>query len=161
MRAAGSNLSSPDSVGSLVVGNVWCACSLYVGALAHHERRGILHDPDSYDRPDEFDPSRFIKHKYGLKEGVDKSETWRNTFPYGAGRRICLGVRLPFLSLCPSRCRHRKQMYLAENSLSINIPKLLWAFSFKPVGKVSVDSFEPGTFCSRSLHAELTRPQAI
>ena len=52
--------------------------------------------------------------------------TQRNTFVYGAGRRICLG------------------MHLAENSLSITVPKLLWAFNFTPIGEVSVDKFEPG-----------------
>jgi hypothetical protein len=94
-----------------------------------------LHDPEIYDSPEDFLPERFITHKYGIKPSKD--EAWRNTFPYGAGRRICLG------------------MSVAENSLSINsesprggmlieVPKLLWAFNFEPVGEMSTDKFEPG-----------------
>lgn len=85
------HLSTKDEVyrghlipaGTLVVGNTWAA----------------LHDPEMYDAPEEFRPERFVAHKYGLKADV---EGWRNTLPYGAGRRICLG------------------MQVAENSLSIN-----------------------------------------
>lgn len=69
---------------TLVVGNTWAA----------------LHDPEVYDDPDSFVPERFTQHKYGLKPSV--ADAWRNTLPYGAGRRICLG------------------MTVAENSLSIN-----------------------------------------
>lgn len=85
------HLSTKDEVyrdhlipaGTLVVGNTWAA----------------LHDPELYDAPEEFRPERFVQHKYGLKADVGG---WRNTLPYGAGRRICLG------------------MQVAENSLSIN-----------------------------------------
>lgn len=45
-------------------------------------------------------PERFLENKFGIKKEV--ADAWRNTFPYGAGRRICLG------------------MGVAENSLSIN-----------------------------------------
>ncbi|BEJ14865.1 hypothetical protein CspHIS471_0406320 [Cutaneotrichosporon sp. HIS471] len=109
------HLSTKDEVyrdmlipaGTLVVGNTWAA----------------LHDPELYDEPEEFRPERFLANKYGLKEEM---AGWRNTLPYGAGRRICLGTQV------------------AENSLSINIPKLLWAFDFEPVGEMDVNKFEPG-----------------
>lgn len=98
--------------GSLVVGNTWA----------------VLHDENSYDDPDNFHPERFIKNEFGVKES---NEDWRNTFPYGAGRRICLG------------------MHLAENSLAITIPKLLWAFNYGRAKDesgteiaVSADAFE-------------------
>ncbi|KAM0749101.1 cytochrome P450 [Meredithblackwellia eburnea MCA 4105] len=103
--------------GSLVIGNTWA----------------VLHDPNMYEEPDTFNPDRFIKNKYGLKDDAPADDGWRNTFPYGGGRRICLG------------------MHLAEASLQTNIPKLLWAFKFglakDAAGNeipVSKDDFEPG-----------------
>lgn len=58
--------------GSLVVGNTWA----------------VLHDPASYEDPESFNPDRFMKHKFGLRDGA-ADDVWRNTFPYGGGRRIC------------------------------------------------------------------------
>ena len=117
--------------GTLVVGEY----SSYSTVLTTGNTWAALHDPEVYDAPEEFTPERFIKHKYGLKPS--HGDAWRNTMPYGAGRRICLG------------------MSVAENSLSINgtcpdcafltaVPKLLWAFRFEPVGEMSTDKFEPG-----------------
>lgn len=69
-------------------------------ALTQGNTWAALHDPEVYDDPESFVPERFIAHKYGIKASV--ADAWRNTLPYGAGRRICLG------------------MAVAENSLSIN-----------------------------------------
>jgi cytochrome P450 len=59
--------------GTVIVGNTWA----------------VLHDPASYDEPEKFNPDRFIKNKYGIRNDLAGEEDWRNTFPYGAGRRIC------------------------------------------------------------------------
>jgi len=48
-------------------------------------------DPDFYENPEEFWPERFVEHEYGLKKGVD-ADYWRNTYGFGAGRRICIGL---------------------------------------------------------------------
>lgn len=75
--------------GSIIIGNTWA----------------VLHDPKSYDEPDLFNPDRFMKNKFGIRDDIAPDD-WRNTFPFGGGRRICLGSSL------------------AEASLNTNIPKV-------------------------------------
>jgi cytochrome P450 len=53
----------------------------------------IFHDPESFDEPEMFRPERYVQNEFGLKAGVDES-VWRNTFTFGAGRRICQGVSI-------------------------------------------------------------------
>jgi len=95
----------------------------------------VLHDPSKYDNPEVFIPERFLGHKFGLKKGLPEDPTsYRNTFLYGCGRRICLG------------------MNFADNTIKIVMNKLLWAFDFRPkmdhkTGKpipVRDDDFHPG-----------------
>jgi hypothetical protein len=74
------------------------------------------HDPSVYESPNEFLPERYEIDPLGRCEGsfkVDQENT-RKTMGFGAGRRICPG------------------QHLAENSLIINIAKLVWAFSITP-----------------------------
>ncbi|EJU01233.1 cytochrome P450 [Dacryopinax primogenitus] len=95
----------------------------------------VLHDPAMHDDPELFMPERFLEHKYGLKKGLPEDPaTFRNTFGYGAGRRICLGL------------------YFAENTIKVMVAKMLWAFNFglkidtktgKPI-PVRDDDFHPG-----------------
>ncbi|KZO94601.1 cytochrome P450 [Calocera viscosa TUFC12733] len=105
--------------GSVLVQNTWA----------------VLHDPAKYDRPELFMPERFLEHKFGLKKSMPEDpSSFRNTFGYGAGRRICLGV------------------YFAENTIKVMVSKLLWAYNFghkihaktgKPI-HVRDDDFHPG-----------------
>ncbi|GAM35220.1 hypothetical protein TCE0_017r03386 [Talaromyces pinophilus] len=74
----------------------------------------IHHDPDLYDKPDEFIPERYLRNEMGFRTGVTDIDGIRKTYAFGAGRRICPG------------------QHLAENSLLINIAKLVWAFEFLP-----------------------------
>ncbi|RYC56893.1 hypothetical protein CHU98_g9309 [Xylaria longipes] len=85
----------------------------------------INHDPDEYEDPDTFDPSRFLKHPLGLKptlntmhEAPDESTEdtttsygfRRRNYGFGAGRRACAGQRM------------------AENSMMMTMAKLVWSF---------------------------------
>lgn len=74
---------------------------------------GIAHDPDVYERPEDFWPERWILNEFGVKPGVDTSDR-RNNIWFGSGRRFCPGV------------------HLATNSLMINTMNLIWAFDYAP-----------------------------
>ncbi|SPO01733.1 related to O-methylsterigmatocystin oxidoreductase [Cephalotrichum gorgonifer] len=84
--------------GTTVIPNVW----------------GIQHNPEDYYEPEMFIPERYILHPMGLKPGVDATEGRRETYTFGAGRRICPGEQF------------------ARNSLLLAAAKLLWAFNIVP-----------------------------
>ncbi|THU86337.1 cytochrome P450 [Dendrothele bispora CBS 962.96] len=71
---------------------------------------GILHDPETFENPDQFWPHRYLLTKYGTKPGVDDS-SFRDSIIFGAGRRICPGI------------------HTANLTLTINVMNLLWAFT--------------------------------
>ncbi|GES61731.1 cytochrome P450 [Aspergillus terreus] len=74
----------------------------------------IHHDPELYDRPDDFIPERYEHHPLGFKTDIkETTDGIRMTYGFGAGRRICPGS------------------HLAENSLDINIAKIIWAFDIR------------------------------
>ncbi|QRW09774.1 cytochrome P450 family protein [Ceratobasidium sp. AG-Ba] len=71
---------------------------------------GISHDPERYERPEDFWPDRWMLHEYGTRSGAhyfEANPTW-----FGSGRRACPGI------------------HLANHSLAINTMNLLWAFGF-------------------------------
>jgi cytochrome P450 len=73
--------------------------------------RAIHRDPDLWDNPDTFDPSRYINHSASAADYINTSDPKsRDHFSYGAGRRVCPGV------------------HVAERSLFINISRVLWGF---------------------------------
>ncbi|KII84423.1 hypothetical protein PLICRDRAFT_671374 [Plicaturopsis crispa FD-325 SS-3] len=74
---------------------------------------GIFHNEEFFERPEVFEPDRFIRSEFGTKPGADDSD-FRHTLPFGCGRRICPG------------------MNLANNSLMLNSMNLIWAFNFSP-----------------------------
>ncbi|KAF8599129.1 cytochrome P450 [Ceratobasidium sp. AG-I] len=74
---------------------------------------GIAHDPDVFERPEDFWPDRWVSNEFGTKPGVDNSDR-RNTIWFGSGRRLCPGI------------------HLANNSLMVNTMNLIWAFNYGP-----------------------------
>ncbi|CAG7977580.1 unnamed protein product [Penicillium salamii] len=74
----------------------------------------IHHDPELYECPQDFVPERYEANPLGLKPDIQElPDGIRQTYGFGAGRRICPGS------------------HLAENSLSINLAKILWAFDIR------------------------------
>lgn len=60
-------------------------------------------------------PERYEESPMGVKPDMQKvTDGLRKTYAFGAGRRICPGL------------------HLAENSLDINIAKIIWAFEIRP-----------------------------
>jgi len=72
-------------------------------------------------------PERFLKNEFGLLDPTpDQMKEWRNTYAFGAGRRICPGI------------------HLVSNSLNINIVNLLWAFNFLKLANAETgETIEP------------------
>ncbi|KAL4811050.1 cytochrome P450 [Aspergillus unguis] len=73
----------------------------------------IHHDENEYDKPEEFNPDRWLHNMYGTKSSMESTEQRKTSYGWGAGRRICSGQKL------------------AEASLKINIAKLVWAFDIE------------------------------
>ncbi|KAJ4423640.1 hypothetical protein N0V82_001663 [Gnomoniopsis sp. IMI 355080] len=106
--------------GTTVISNIWAICQ----------------DPEEFDDPDSYRPSRYLANPFGIKTdsaaeepsqsdkgylatpSVDASETThagrRQTYAFGAGRRICAGSKM------------------AENSMMFAMSKLLWSFNILP-----------------------------
>ncbi|EUC67612.1 cytochrome P450 family oxidoreductase, putative [Rhizoctonia solani AG-3 Rhs1AP] len=74
---------------------------------------GMFHDPDVYERPEDFWPDRWLLNEFGTKPGIDNSDR-RNNIWFGSGRRFCPGV------------------HLATNSLMVNTMNLVWGFNYGP-----------------------------
>lgn len=98
----------------------------------------ISHNPDDFEDPDSFNPSRYLANPFGFKvtaetsDKVEKEEKEvldsaavemptevsnqgrRQTYAFGAGRRICAGSKM------------------AENSLMTVMAKIVWAFDVLP-----------------------------
>ena len=58
----------------------------------------MFHDPEVYERPDDFWPDRFLLNEFGTKAGIDNSDR-RSNMAFGSGRRFCPGVHLANNSL--------------------------------------------------------------
>ncbi|PPQ87190.1 hypothetical protein CVT25_015020 [Psilocybe cyanescens] len=77
---------------------------------------GIMHDPDLFERPDEFWPERYLLTPDGTRPGIEKDYNIRSTLPFGSGKRLCPG------------------MHLANMNLNLAVMRLIWAFDFAPIG---------------------------
>ncbi|KAF8531833.1 cytochrome P450 [Gautieria morchelliformis] len=96
-------LSSEESVidgyilpkGASIIMNIW----------------GMFHDEEAFDKPEAFNPDRFLNSEFGTKAHVDTTGR-RHDYAFGAGRRICPGI------------------HLVQNSIFIITMKLLWGFNF-------------------------------
>lgn len=102
--------------GTTVIANAWA----------------ISHDPDEFEDPESFIPSRYIINRFGCKtkendaeatrvgEGIDadalnaaaevSSSGRRQTYAFGAGRRVCAGQRM------------------AEHNSMMTMAKFIWSF---------------------------------
>ncbi|KAH8880362.1 cytochrome P450 [Thozetella sp. PMI_491] len=89
----------------------------------------VQHDPDEFLDPDVFDPSRYLANPYGTKKGGSETgdtpqgdTSRRQTYAFGAGRRVCAGQRM------------------AENTLMLTTSKLAWAFDIIPGGELDTNA---------------------
>lgn len=85
---------------------------------------GIHRDENEYDRPEDFVPERWLNGSaFGTKSDRPGDDQLRKqTYTFGAGRRICGGQKM------------------AENSLKIAMAKLVWTFDLKPGKSGKVDA---------------------
>jgi cytochrome P450 len=72
------------------------------GTIIFTNTWGISHDPDVYERPEDFWPDRWLLHDSKAKPEVDDTDVRNHTW-FGSGRRFCPGVHLAHNSLV-SRC---------------------------------------------------------
>ncbi|KAF9468287.1 cytochrome P450 [Collybia nuda] len=96
---------------------------------------GVYHNPDSFDRPEEFLPERYLLSEHGTKPGAN-GDDFRNSLPFGSGKRLCPG------------------MHLANTAAQLHIMNLLWGFKFDPAvdpktGKslpvnINIDAYNSG-----------------
>lgn len=76
--------------------------------------RAILHSPDIYPKPFDFDPDRYLSRMVDQPSTATQTNPDPRTFVFGYGRRICPG-------------RH-----LAEDSLFIAAAMVLSVFNILP-----------------------------
>ncbi|KAF9731755.1 cytochrome P450 oxidoreductase [Paraphaeosphaeria minitans] len=93
------------------------------GSVAVLNWWAIHRDPNLWENPDDFDPSRYLDKPLSAADYINATDPYeRDHFTYGAGRRVCPGV------------------HVAERSLFINISRVLWGFNIvkkkSPDGKV-------------------------
>ena len=85
----------------------------------------IHHNPNDYPNSDKFDPSRFLGSKFGVANTTKETETditRRQSYAFGAGRRICAGQPM------------------AENSMMMTMAKIVWAFDIEYTGEGKLDT---------------------
>jgi cytochrome P450 len=58
----------------------------------------MAHDPEVYERPEDFWPDRWMLQESGSKPGIDNIDIRGHTW-FGSGRRFCPGVHLANSSL--------------------------------------------------------------
>ncbi|KAI0403797.1 cytochrome P450 [Xylaria palmicola] len=84
---------------------------------------GINHDPEAFDNPEVFDPSRFLRHPSGFRAGPSgDSNHSRPLWTFGAGRRVCLGQNT------------------AHRSLLLTAAKVAWCFDIEAVSPDEIDT---------------------
>jgi cytochrome P450 len=81
-----------------------------------------------WDKPDDFDPARFLNKPLTAAEYLNVPDPYdRDHFAYGAGRRVCPGV------------------HVAERSLFINIARITWGFNILKKSGANGKIVEPET----------------
>src|SRR3569833_47465 len=87
----------------------------------------IQHNPDEFEDPHNFDPSRYLSNPFGTKKGVSVGNaadeaSRKQTYAFGGGRRICAG------------------QYMAEISLMRTMAMLVWAFDIAAGDRAQLDT---------------------
>ncbi|KAH8805047.1 cytochrome P450 [Xylogone sp. PMI_703] len=96
----------------LIQDDVYEGYVLPKGTILFANTWAINRSKEEYNEPDEFIPKRFLNNKFGtINLATADDDHRRVTYGFGAGRRVCPGQRL------------------AENSLKINMAKIVWAFN--------------------------------
>ena len=81
------------------------------GSLIVYCLRAIHRDPNIFQNPDKFDPTRYLNSPLPAADYINVADPYqRDHFTYGAGRRVCPGV------------------HVAERSMFINMVRVLWGF---------------------------------
>ncbi|KAJ4396484.1 hypothetical protein N0V93_000703 [Gnomoniopsis smithogilvyi] len=141
------------------VDDVYQGCSIPKGTTVISNIWAICQDTDEFDDPDSYQPSRYLADAFGIKTdgaakepsekdpsyldtpSVEADETRasgrRQTYAFGAGRRICAGSKM------------------AENSMMMSMSKLLWSFNVLPGTDKKLDT-DYGTAYKNAL---LTGPE--
>jgi cytochrome P450 len=73
--------------GAVVIANAWYVRYLFISAPDIRLRccRAVLHDPEIYPDPEEFNPDRFLEADGSFHEDP------RISLAFGAGKRLCPG----------------------------------------------------------------------
>ncbi|KAI0184172.1 cytochrome P450 [Xylaria flabelliformis] len=85
---------------------------------------GMHHDPDEFENPEIFDPTRFLRHPSGSISSSDESSIsplGHRVWTFGAGRRVCPGQEM------------------ARRSLLLTAAKLVWCFDVEAVSLYEMD----------------------
>ncbi|KAI1109847.1 cytochrome P450 [Nemania sp. NC0429] len=103
---------------------------------------GINHDPDEFDNPGEFDPTRFLRHPSGSKASLVQSsgsEVRRSVWTFGGGRRVCPGQEM------------------ALRRLLLTMAKCVWCFDIEAVSPdeldTGVNNFKGGAMIPKPFEA--------
>lgn len=74
---------------------------------------GMQHDPDRFEKPDEFNPDHYLGVTELASELANGDWEKRDHYGYGSGRRICPGI------------------HVAERNLFLAMSKLVWALNIE------------------------------
>ncbi|PPQ89367.1 hypothetical protein CVT25_002009 [Psilocybe cyanescens] len=79
---------------------------------------GVFHDPNIFERTEDFWPERYLLTPDGTKPELPEGlGNIRSTLQFGSGKRLCPG------------------MHLANTNTSLAVMRLLWAFDFAPINE--------------------------
>ncbi|KAJ8122063.1 hypothetical protein ONZ43_g1645 [Nemania bipapillata] len=85
----------------------------------------IDHDSEEFDNPEEFDPTRFLRHATGSRTSLAQSSDGharRPVWTFGGGRRVCPG------------------QVMAQRSLLLTMAKVVWCFDIEAVSPDELDT---------------------
>ncbi|KAF5019942.1 hypothetical protein F66182_8039 [Fusarium sp. NRRL 66182] len=99
----------------------------------------LNNDPDRYENPRQFNPSRFLHDKQTSFEAATSPDpAQRDHYSFGGGRRLCPGT------------------HLADDIMFLAMSRLVWAFDFKPA---VIDGKEAPPTPGRFTQAAVVMPE--